>query len=328
MIPELSESIAGSILRTIERDAALRMEANRRQQEQFEERLKGLWREPLDLLELFISIATEAGEDFNAEFRNEAVRSGDAEFEALTRLHAKSCQTSRAILTLLRSGYADDAHARWRSLHENFVVSCFISKHGPEMAERYLLHDTIQRYKLACQYQEFAERINVDPLPQEELDELKSGCDKLVAQFGDSFRRDYGWAASVSKSVNTMRDIEKDIGLDHMRPYYKMASDNVHPYSHGIYYRLGLSLGPDNVLLAGPSNVGLADPGHSTAISLNQVTTTLLATRSDFDCIVVMQILEKLTEEIGQAFLKVHRELEALDCREDQAKETNWCLTP
>ena len=43
---------------------------------------------------------------------------------------------SRAILALLRSGFADDAHARWRSLHELAVVSGFISEYGEDVAEK------------------------------------------------------------------------------------------------------------------------------------------------------------------------------------------------
>lgn len=317
-ITDLTESKAGSVLEAIKSGAASGLEAKRRQQRQFETRLEDRWRKPLDLLELFVSVATEAGHEFNTEFREDAVRSRDAVFEALTRLHAKACQTSRAILTLLRSGYADDAHARWRSVHEISAFSYFISKHGQEMAERYLLHALVHRYKLACQYQKYAGRSDYEPLPQEELDELRSEYDELLARFGDSYKGDYGWATSVNKSINTIRDIEEDIGLDHMRPYYKMASDNEHPNAHGIYFRLGLGLGPDDVLLAGPSDAGLVDPGHSTAISLNQITTTLLATRSTFSHIVTMNVLRKLTDEIGQVFLQSHRQLEAVSTGSDK----------
>ena len=57
--------------------------------------------------------------------------------------------------------------------------------------------------------------------------------------------------------------------MDHLRPYYRMASDNVHPNAHGAFYRMGMGLdGNDRrVLLAGASNMGLADPGHGTAMS-------------------------------------------------------------
>ena len=44
----------------------------------------------------------------------------------------------------------------WRSLHEMAVVASLIQQHGQELAERYLLHENIQQYKLACAYQEFS----------------------------------------------------------------------------------------------------------------------------------------------------------------------------
>ena len=133
-------------------------------------------------------------------------------------------------------------------------------------------------------------------------------------RFGESFKGDYGWAALAIRSNRpTMSDIEEHVQLDHMRPYYRMASDNVHPNSHGSYFRLGLhSSQQEKMLLTGPSNLGLADPGHSTAISLLQITTALLATESVLDCVVTMKILAELTNEVGEAFLKVHQELETL----------------
>ena len=90
-----------------------------------------------------------------------------------------------------------------------------------------------------------------------------------------------------------------------------MASDNVHANSHGTLHRLGLNLAKEKVLLAGPSNASLAGPGHSAAISLNQVTTTLLSTRSSIDVMIVMRMLARLVDEIGDSFLKAHHQFEA-----------------
>ena len=180
MIPGLADEIAQSMSATLKQEAPSMLEAKRRQQEQFEERLIRLWKIPLDLLSLFISIATEAGSDFNSSFQNEARGSNDAVFKALTILHARACQISSAILELLRSGYADDAHARWRSLHEIAVASHFISQNGKDLAERYLLHDTVERYKTACQHKRYADRINEEPIPEEDFDRLKSACDQLI----------------------------------------------------------------------------------------------------------------------------------------------------
>ena len=112
MILGLVDETAESMLATLKQDAPLMLRKQRLLQRQFEKRLYKRWKKPLDLLILFISKATKAGADFNSEFKNEAKSSSDAVFVALILLHARACQISSAILVLLRSGYADDAHAR------------------------------------------------------------------------------------------------------------------------------------------------------------------------------------------------------------------------
>lgn len=109
---------------------------------------------------------------------------------------------------------------------------------------------------------------------------------------------------------STLVDIEQHVGLEHWRPYYRMASDNVHANAHGAYFRLGLGPETNALLLVGPSSMGLVDAGHSSAISLRQITVALLATRPTLDGIVASNILSMLQDEIGQAFLEVHHELE------------------
>ncbi len=311
MVPELVDSMAESMLATVRRNAPLDLQENRQFRRGFEERLYQRWQEPLDLLDLFISIAIETGGDFNSRVRESGEVLGNAVFESLSRLHARACQTSSAILVLLKSGYADDAHARWRSLHEIAVVSQFISVKGQCVAQKYLLHGAIQRYKLAKLLRDNAGRINEEPLPNQEFAELKACHDGLVTRFGNPFKGDYGWAAST---LNDKRpgiiDIEQEIDQAHWRTYYRMASDNVHANSHGVYWRLGLIGVNERALLAGPSHMGLTDPSHATAISLNLITTLLLAVRPNFDDVVATKILGALVHEVGEAFLRVHREIE------------------
>ena len=324
-IPDIAESTAESMLAKIKDDAATGLKEKWDYQQQFEERLRKHWGKSLELLDLFISLATEAGDGFNKTFRDEAARSNDPVFKALTLLHARACQVASATLVLLRSGYADDAHARWRALHEIAVVALFISERGRTVAERYLLHDTVQRYKLALKHRRHAKALQEEPITRKEFEELKAERDKLVARFGTPFKEDYGWAAStLGKKRPTIADIEDSVDLEHWRPYYGMASDNVHANAHGAYYRLGSSLRPGEILLAGPGNAGLADPGHSTAISLNQITTELLTTKPTFDNIVISNILLKLVDEIGEAFLQAHRELEALEA-ESRSRDVAQC---
>ena len=119
----------------------------------FEKRLYNLWKEPLDLLEMFLVISHEAGEVFNKEFRPEAAKNQDFVFEVLVRLHARACLTGNEIVTLLRSGYASGAYARWRTLYEIAVTGLFIKEYGNDVAEQYLLHDSIESYKAMIEYQ-------------------------------------------------------------------------------------------------------------------------------------------------------------------------------
>ena len=314
LIHHLAGLAAESVLADVKRDAPWQLRDKRRDRLQFEERLSQHWQLPLNLLDMLTSLSVEAGSNFNRAFRQGAVKSDDAAFEALTRLHARACQVSSAVLVLLRSGYADDAHARWRTLHEIAVIGAFLRENDQEVATRYLLHDTVQRYKLAVRHRKYANQLNEEPIEQEEFDKLTVQYEALLSRFGKQFSRDYGWAASVIDSGQvSFGAIEERSGLEHIRPRYRMASDNVHANSHGVYYRLGLNLSSDQeVLLAGPSNTGLADPGIATATSLCQITTTLLATRPSLENIITLQVLLRLREEIGEAFLQAQIKLEDL----------------
>ena len=89
MVPEVAEETAKSMLTTIKRHAPSALKEIRKERREFEERLGKQWQRPLDLLDLFISIATESGDDFNCKFRNDAADSNDAVFKSLTIMHAE-----------------------------------------------------------------------------------------------------------------------------------------------------------------------------------------------------------------------------------------------
>ena len=52
------------------------------------------------------------------------------------------------------------------------------------------------------------------------------------------------------------------------------------------------------MLLAGPSNSGLAEPGQGTATSLGRITVALLETKTNMDTLVASTILMMLMDEI------------------------------
>ncbi|MFS4688338.1 DUF5677 domain-containing protein [Klebsiella quasipneumoniae subsp. similipneumoniae] len=74
----------------------------------------------------------------------------------------------------------------------------------------------------------------------------------------------------------------KDVNLEHMRPYYKWASQNIHTGSKAMRNRLGLCETNEDILLVGQSNSGMTDQ-HATAINLVQVTVSLLFLKPNID---------------------------------------------
>lgn len=89
-----------------------------------------------------------------------------------------------------------------------------------------------------------------------------------------------------------------------------MASHNIHANPKGAFFKLGL-LNETDLLLAEPSNFGLADPGQATAISLAQVATSLLHLDTTLDGVIVLKIMMALSAEIGETFVAIQKKLES-----------------
>ena len=310
-IPAIVADTADSILKTLKDEAPAMLRQRHSDIPKFEKRNQRRWKPAFNLLEMFMVIAYEVGAEFNNKFREEASLQSDDVFNVLTRLHARGCQIGFEILTLIKSGFADAAHARWRTLHENAVVAFVIAKHGQDIAERYSLHEVIESYKAMCEYQKNFSALHDEPLPEEEMEQGKKAYDELVKCFGNNYKDQYGWATkALNKAKVRFSDLEIESGLAHLRPYYRMASHNVHANIKGAKFKLGMAPRAESILLAGPSNYGFTDPAHGAAISLMQITTALLNTRPNFDRLVILKILDKLQAEIGDEFLRIQRELE------------------
>ena len=290
-------------LQVIRSRAPAATEETKRARVRFEEALSEYWGEPLDLLELFIQAVTEAEMGFIGSFHDDAVASKDEVHNALTRLLGRGCLVARAILALLRGGYADDAHARWRSLHELAVTAIVISDNGQELAERYMLHAAIERQKLASELQKFESFTGINTIPPEDFEKTQTEGDRLVKRFGKSFGKDFGWAACLfSGTAPTMREIEERVGIGYLRMLYRLSSHNVHANAQDTIYKLGLNLYDGEAHLVAPSMMGLGIAGQSTAMSLCLIALALLSTKPTEDNQVAMGILEHLAKEAGEAF--------------------------
>ncbi len=196
-INEFMSTSAALLLRDIKRNANRDIIEIREYQKGFEKRLLKTWREPLSDLEVFIQQCLSEGNKFNKKFREKAAKENDYLFEVLTLLHGRSCQIANEILVLLRSGYSDGAHARWRTLYEVAVISMFIEKHGQALAEKYLQYGIVENYYDALEYQKNCSQLGYEPLSKEELDNIENSKKKFVLKYGNDFFKMYGWTADV-----------------------------------------------------------------------------------------------------------------------------------
>lgn len=269
--------------------------------------IKSIWGKPLSLMQGIIRIAEESSQWYAT--RTDEYAEKDLVQKLLFRLTAKAIQISNEIYTLLINGYSDGAQARWRSLHELSVISLFISEHGNDVAERYINHQAIDKYKSAIQHREYYSKLGGRPVTTKTMTALKKEYDELVERYGQNYKYGYGWAAeALSLKKPRFIDIEASIKLDHHRPYYKAASANIHGDPIGVFQSLG-TLPFENKAITGPSNLGLLGPAQSLLISLNIITTTMLTHGNSIDSIVICKVLAKYSKSVENEFMKVEREI-------------------
>jgi len=300
VIPPIASEIGEGIAESLHKDTGRMLRKRRKSVVRYESFIKKKWKPAFDILEAMIVISEEAGEEFHDNTYGPQNINTHLH-EASIRLHTRGCQVASEILTLLKAGYAAGAHARWRCLHEIVVTLYFLAEAGESTAERYLLHEPIESFKMVTSYQEHCKILGYEPLSEAELLQHKAKRDALIKIYGKPFGEDYGWAAeAIGKARPTLRDLEMKVELVHMRPFFKLASRNIHASSSGLYSRLGTR--SEEELLAGPSVVGLSEAGQSAAISISQATTVLLVIDPNMDRLVLCNVLQRFMEEAKDAF--------------------------
>lgn len=296
------------------------LRALRNERQRFNNYNNKIWGKALSLLETLIDISLDTGILFDEKFRPLAIEENDIIFDALTRLHARSCQVSSEILTLLRNGFADGAHARWRTLHEISVTALFISHHDNELAERYLAHSIVADYRRAVEYRKYSDSLSYAPMSDEIFNQLKASYEGALDKYGANFKNDYGWASVIlNKDKPSFTDIEEKAGLLHMRPFVKLAHMNIHAGSTGIIFRLGSPPDNPNLLVAGSSIYGIGEPAQNTAYSLEILTESFLLRKPNIENLGFALAFRELIQEVSWEFDKV-TEKQEYDNRQSKRK--------
>ncbi|HZC04416.1 MAG TPA: DUF5677 domain-containing protein [Ktedonobacterales bacterium] len=276
----------------------------------FHAQLRKRWGAALDLYEAVLVVAQEAGSGFVTQHVSEACRNADTKLWVLVRLHARAYQTASEVLALLNAGFATAAMARWRTIHEVAAAMQLISKSkGNDLAQRYLDREAIEAATAAREYQDHHVKLGYEPLDPAVYQALQTRKDELKRQYGTDFATDaYRWANEhVGKRMTKFEALEAEVGLEHMRPYNRLAGYGIHAHAKGILFHLE-ELRTGDPIAMGASDFGLADPGHATLISLLQCTTALLFTKPDQDALVTTIAMSRMVDEAGATFLQAHQE--------------------
>ncbi len=310
VIEQLARRVACQMLPDLKRRWPTERRIIRRRESLFRRRLATRWRRPLDLFRLLLIMCVELGASANIELTlSRAFKRRRHLVDVMRRLHARACQVAAEVLALLEAGFADGAMARWRTLHELAVTTAFIGMHGEKLAKRYVLHQAIESKRAADEYQRCSPLLGYDPLEPSELATIQEEFNIQIARFGKPFGEAYGWASDALKHPRpTFADIERAAKIHRMRSHYKFASYNVHANPRGAFFRLGLLPGTP-LLLAGPSNSGLPEPGQCAALSLAQVTTVFATLDATIDNLGALHAIDALVAEVAEAFGAAHTKL-------------------
>ncbi len=184
------------------------------------------------------------------------------------------------------------------------VFAGFIKKNGSDVAERYLNHNVIESHKVLAEYQKYQQRLGLEPIEASEIESITEKRQQLIEKYGEHYKNNYGWAASVLKNPNpTFTDIERADESSHFRPYYRLASHHIHSNPKCILCKLGTSTSNTRMILVGPSNAGLAEPGQGMAISLGKIDALLIGIEPSFTGITIQKVIQLGVGICGQRFI-------------------------
>src|SRR6266545_435175 len=283
-VPALQEAldeVAPRIARDLVRRAPRMLRQHRRMNRGFERQLRRHWGKALDRFYAIVVCAEEVGHKLHGAHREAVAEEFDPVFEALIGLYARACRIAHEVHHLLSGGFSFGALARSRTLHELAVITIVIADYGREeehadLANRFLQHAWIARYRDAKVYQENREALGQEPFSDEDMALMQEQHDLLIAQYGAAYGKQYGWAMGLDgqPSPPDFKRLERLADLSHVRWHYKQQSHEVHADASGWESNV-LEHNGQPYLTTDHVHFGLAEPAHLALISLHQCAASL-----------------------------------------------------
>lgn len=271
-----------------------------------------LYGDGLEMFLMYIDLTVTVNIDMTEHFRVDKFPEDEKlKFGLLLHLHIKGCQIANEIYTLIKSGYADAALARWRTLHETSVVFIALFTNDLEVSKMFYEYQFIEKLKRIETFEIHRGTLNWKASDGDSVKILESKRGELLNLYGRDFLKEYGWVIKFLKKGNrNFKALEKKVGLDYLRPFYQWANIGVHAGPEGTFTRLAFDeINIPRSYLAGPSRYGMVDPMQFTTHSILKMTTGLIDLTDTFENKLVLQVLEQLHGAIAEAMIKAKSKL-------------------
>ncbi len=238
----------------------------RKAQSERAETVQRMWGEAIEQLDILRHIVQEWNHAA-ALHRKGAYSKPNTAF-ALSKLIERAYEVVGEIITLARSGYADGALARWRSLHEICVITMFLAMRSDKCAQMYLSHHWVEELRLLNVDRGSGTARATNTHSNRYIHDLRKQKDAMVAKFGTAFAKDYGWASvELGCAKTTFRDLEGHVGLETLRRGYQQANSTVHGGALATLTRV--SLGPGSI------DGAVIPPAYGCEVAANYTTASL-----------------------------------------------------
>ena len=280
-----------------------RYSARTQQYVNHEKYITGLWGWPLRCFE----VLTEDLFDFISEKFRDIREESTVEY-AIATILGKSLLRINEILTLLWKGYPGGSMALSRSLHELTVCLLFIIKHraNPELASRYFKFRIIEIGSDLVALKETCLQMGWKFEKNEELANNMRSQDELVNEYGNAFKRNFGWCSCVP-GIKDFSDMEKDVGSNALRAFYRLGNKIIHSNPESNRYSLGIKDLHDNSIYIGPFIQGFDIPASYALLSMSAMVNGLSDYLGDDASKSYIDTLNKIMLEITIEFKKASR---------------------
>jgi len=258
--------------------------------DEFLARQRQKWGKSFIAYEFMYWLSVEAAERYGQYLgelsKKEDLTQSQFQYLALRELHSRACQIFLEILCLMQNGFADGAFARWRSMYELSIISCFIHESGELVAKAfYDAAQTEDRYDWA----------------------------KTAECFCSSRYQD-------SKYHITFSDIAKQTHFTKNRVWkrqYDMGNKLVHASPQGTFKRLGKKE-DIHAVIVGRTDYGISTPAEHAAISLAMITSDFLGLHFYEDGIIAIKYISEWIDVIRNHFEQTEK-----DCFNDDHIHAN-----